>query len=79
MKQRLSKFSVIFGIVCGLFLLSSCYGEKLIWSNGNGIVTYNRHTGQFEMLWEHDTKQFSNVHDTVWICPDDSSRWVKVK
>lgn len=79
MKRIFGKFSVIFTLVCGSFLIISCYGEKLVWSNGNGIVTYNRHTGQFEMLWEFDHKENITKHDTIWICPEDSSKWTKVR
>lgn len=79
MKRIFGRFSVIFALVCGQFLLSGCYGEKLVWSNGNGIVTYNRHTGQFEMLWEYDQKQYKTIHDTIYVCPEDSSVWVKKK
>lgn len=70
-------FLVVFGFVTGSFSLGSCSGSKLVWSTSNGIVTYNRHTGQFEMLWEANYQQHETKIDTVFICPEDSTMWVK--
>lgn len=66
-------------LVSGLFTLESCYGSKLVWSTSNGIVTYNRHTGQFELMWDTSVKNQGTVHDTVYICPEDTSRWYRHK
>jgi len=78
MKKNSFLFLVLFGLVSGLFCLTSCSGSKLVWSTSNGIVTYNRHTGQFELMWDHSIQQHEKRCDTVWICPEDSSIWVKV-
>lgn len=67
------KFLVIFGFVCACFSSLSCSSPNLIWSTSNGIITYNRHTGQFEALWEATQKQVEVVHDTIYVCPNDSS------
>lgn len=61
-------FFVILIAICVL----SCSPQKLFFLNSDGIVTYNRHTGQFEMLWEAKTAQesaFSGkvIHDTVYV------------
>lgn len=40
-------------IVIGITMVSGCSGARMVWYTSNGIVTYNRHTGQFEMLWEN--------------------------
>ena len=72
MKKILGSFLVGLALVCGCFCLSSCSGGKLIWCTSNGIITYNRHTGQFEMLWEHAIKQPEVIHDTIYIKSDEA-------
>lgn len=72
--KDLGKFLVCFGIVSGSFFLSSCQSPNFLWCTSSGIVTYNRHTGQFEMLWENAAKQVEVVHDTVYVCPDEISK-----
>ena len=67
MKRIFGKILVFFALGTGCFLTSSCSGAKLVWCTSNGIITYNRHTGQFEMLWENQAKQVEIVHDTVYI------------
>lgn len=37
--------------------LTSCVSPKWFWLSSSGIMTYNRHTGQFEVLWENSVKQ----------------------
>lgn len=43
----------------GLFLLSlcSCAPNKFYLVNSEGIFTYNRHTGQIELMWETKTQK----------------------
>ena len=72
MKRFLGKFSVVFGIWCGVFSFLGCSTPNFIWSTQSGIVTYNRHTGQFELLWENKGEAVVTVHDTVFVCPDDT-------
>lgn len=79
MKKFLVRFLVIFGLVSCSFLNYSCNTPNLVWSTSSGIVTYNRHTGQFEMLWENSAQQAVTVHDTIYICPEDTSRWVRLR
>lgn len=74
MKHR--NFLVIFGLVCGMFLTSACSGEKFLWCTSNGIMTYNRHSGQFELLWESTAQPYKVVHDTVYVCPDSISKGI---
>lgn len=31
------------------------------------------------MLWENSAQQAVNVHDTIYICPEDTSRWVRIR
>lgn len=59
------KYSLVYMvIVIGMTMFSSCSGTKMLWYTSNGIVTYNRHTGQFEMLWENAGQNNGKV------CPD---------
>lgn len=67
MKRILGKFLVIFGLGCGCFLTCSCSGANLIWCKSGLILTYNRHTGQLEVLYENTSKTMKVVHDTVYV------------
>lgn len=71
MKQIFSKFLVVFGLASGGFFFSSCQSPNFLWCTSSGIVTYNRHTGQFELLWENTSPSVVEVHDTVYVCPDE--------
>lgn len=55
-------------IVLGLLALTSCSAPNLMWYTSNGIVSYNRNTGQFEMLWENSSKGYSCQCDTTCEC-----------
>lgn len=79
MKKVLFSFLLCFALVSGSFWLSSCSGSKLVWSTSNGIVTYNRHTGQFELMWDTSMSRDNSSRDTIWICPEDTTKWVKLK
>lgn len=70
MKRKLSRFLVNFAMVAGAFLILSCSTQNPVWCMSNGILTYNRVTGQLEVLWESEHKPSIVVHDTVYICPD---------
>ncbi len=70
MKRIFSFVLVIFALVGGQFLIESCTTPNMVWCTSNGIIQYNRHTGQFEMLWENSAKQTEVVHDTVYVCPE---------
>lgn len=70
-------FLFVFGLVTGSFSIQSCTGSKLVWSTSNGIVTYNRHTGQFELLWEANYQQHETKIDTIFLCPEDTTIYVK--
>ena len=73
MRKFSGLFLVCFAIVSGSFSLASCQSPNFLWCTSSGIVTYNRHTGQFEMLWENAAKQIETVHDTVYIYSDSLS------
>lgn len=55
-------------IVLGLLALTSCSNPNLMWYTSNGIVSYNRHTGQFEMLWENSGQGNSCQCDSTCEC-----------
>lgn len=46
------KFSFICIMALVLMTASSCAPREWFLMNSNGIFTYNRHTGQVELLWE---------------------------
>lgn len=48
-------------------VLSSCSPSRWFMINGSGIASYNRHTGQFEVLWEHKETPVEFVHDTIYV------------
>lgn len=70
MRKNLPTLLVIFALVSGCFWFQSCTTPNMVWCTSSGIVTYNRHTGQFEMLWENQLTPTVTVHDTVYVCPD---------
>lgn len=74
MKRILIKFSVIFALAAGGFFFQSCQSPNFLWCSSSGIVTYNRHTGQFELLWENTNPNVVEVHDTVYVCPDELNK-----
>lgn len=67
MKRISGKFLVIFAIVAGCFSTLACTTPNFLWCTSSGIVTYNRHSGQFEMLWENAGESSNIVHDTIYI------------
>lgn len=74
MKRIFGLFLVIFAMVSGSFFFSSCTSPAFLWCTSNGIIEYNRHTGQFEMIWEAQHKQANPVHDTVFVYRDSLSK-----
>lgn len=62
-----SLFLVIFEIILVCFSLCSCTSPKVFWCTSNGIITYNKMTGQFEMLWEQAAQKSDAIHDTIYL------------
>lgn len=56
-------FSVFMVLFCG------CSPAKYFFLSSDGIITYNRHTGQFEMLWESNVSKQSEMADTAVSVP----------
>ena len=61
----MKKFVIVL-VLSVLFGLTSCAPKWLVF-NSNGIASYNRHTGQFEILWENNSSQVIEKHDTVTV------------
>lgn len=67
-------FLVVFGMITGLSLVSSCTPHDWFLVNSSGIATYNRTTGQFEVLWENVESRPVVIHDTVYVPSVDTLR-----
>lgn len=59
------KVSMLLMVLVGL-MLSSCAPKWLV-VNSSGVASYNRHTGQFEILWENKNAEMHEVHDTIYV------------
>lgn len=46
---------IVFVLMAVAIIMSSCTGWRYVFCTSNGILTYNRHTGQLEILWEHQS------------------------
>ena len=55
----------------GMTLCTSCTPSKLLWFSSSGIMTYNRNTGQFEVLWENNGQGNAVKCDTVYVYVND--------
>lgn len=73
----MKKFLFSFGLVVGLFSCVSCSSSRWAWLQSNGILTYNRVTGQLEVMWENAGKAPVVVHDTVFVDTCKNTRLVK--
>lgn len=40
----------------GFLLLCGCAPNRWFLINSDGVLTYNRHTGQLEVMWDHSEK-----------------------
>lgn len=65
--MKIRSFLFSFGLVVVCFSSLSCTGPKLFWCTSNGIITYNKHTGQFEMLWEQSAQSEKPRVDTIFL------------
>lgn len=72
MKKLFQK--VIFIFVGGL-LIASCVPNRFYLINSEGLLTYNRHTGQLEFLWNTKAKggqadSSSVKNDSIIVMPE---------
>ena len=61
MVKLISRFSVFFAVILGYFCVTSCQSPSLVWCTSNGILTFNRHTGQFELMDKEDLDLATNA------------------
>lgn len=61
----MKKLVVLLVVLVGLSL-SSCAPKWLV-VNSSGVASYNRHTGQFEILWENKNAEMHEIHDTIYV------------
>ena len=61
MKKFLGSFLIGFALVCSGFLFSSCQTRNLLWCKDGFILTYDRHTGQLEMMWERSIQNVDTI------------------
>lgn len=64
-------FIIIFAVTI-LTILTGCANPRWFWCTSSGIMTYNRHTGQFEVIWENQAKPTEVKHDTVYVVHKDN-------
>ena len=62
---------LVFISLVGCALMCASCSPKWLLINSSGVATYNRHTGQVEILWENKSAQVEQVHDTVYVCPEE--------
>lgn len=62
-------------VFCFVFALSlgACAPSRYWVFNSEGIATYDRHSGRFEILWQNNTAPVTVIHDTIYLSPGDSA------
>ena len=70
--MRKVSFLMCCGLILACCLCTGCAGSKLALFSSEGIFTYNRHTGQIELLWDHHAASPIVQHDTIFV--DSCSR-----
>lgn len=48
-------------VIIGFLVLSSCTPNRFFLINSEGILTYNRHTGQLEFMWQTKSAKGDSV------------------
>ena len=48
-------------VLFGVLVLSSCTPNRFFLINSEGILTYNRHTGQLEFMWQTKSAKGDSV------------------
>lgn len=48
-------------VIIGGLVLSSCTPNRFFLINSEGILTYNRHTGQLEFMWQTKSAKGDSV------------------
>lgn len=55
---------IVFLLMAVAITMSSCTGWRYVFCTSDGILTYNRHTGQLEILWEHQSAPVNSPTDS---------------
>lgn len=55
---------IVFVLMAVAIMLSSCTGWRYVFCTSDGILTYNRHTGQLEIIWEHQSVPVNSQTDS---------------
>lgn len=61
----MKKLSFVGFVAAVLLLCSSCVRPQWYLLNSEGIASYNRHTGQFEILWTHHSESVGTQTDST--------------
>lgn len=65
----------VFVVSCIILTLScGCQAPHWFLINSQGIATYNRHTGQFEIMWDNRVSQSVAKVDSAQILDNDVSK-----
>lgn len=56
---------IVFVLMAVAITMSSCTGWRYVFCTSNGILTYNRRTGQLEILWEHKSTPVIQLADSL--------------
>lgn len=56
---------MVLSFIIGIFVTCGCVPRNSFLINSSGIATYNKQTGQFEILWETKNPQIVFIRDTV--------------
>lgn len=56
---------IVFVLMAVAITMSSCTGWRYVFCTSDGILTYNRHTGQLEILWEHKSMPIIQKNDSL--------------
>lgn len=67
------KFAAIFVLVLVSFTLSACHTHKLVWSDTNLILRYNRITKELEVVVNRQMQQYAMPSDSLSPSPVDST------
>lgn len=76
--MKKGRFLVYFWLILILVTTLTSCGKSMLLLNSSGIATYNRYTGQIEVLWENKSPGVVVVHDTVYVKVDnDSAKFIR--
>lgn len=70
----MKKYILVFVVSCIIMgLCSGCQAPHWFLINSQGIATYNRHTGQFEIMWDNRVPETVAKIDSAKVLDNDVS------